>query len=137
MSGPGALTCRHGLTFDPAKESCAACDSEAQGPEPVELGEGELLCAEAVRRGLPSGFDVEADVVAAWRAARVRADRCVERSDELMAMDSPDAIRWEMAAAKWADTAIKAAKIVAGSVQIRERIAAADRADRIQAEREH
>lgn len=94
------------------------------------------MCAEAARRGLPDGFDVEELIYAQWRAADARAAHCIARSDELSESLDEDAIRWEAAAAKWADTAIKAAKIVATKVDLRERIAAADRADRLESQRE-
>lgn len=98
-----------------------------------------MLCLEASQRGLPDGFDVERLVFDAWKNANAQSDKCVRRSDALADIEDSDAIRWEMAAAKWADTAMKAAKIVAAEVQNRERIAAADRADRAQlaAERQH
>lgn len=133
---PGSYLCKHGRSFDPANESCPDCDAEPAGTEPIVLGDGELLCAEAERRGLPNGFDVEERVVGEWETARARSLKCAAYADTLISMSSDDAIRWEMAAAKWADTAIKAAKIVAGTVQVRERIAAADRADREHARQE-
>lgn len=137
---PAAYQCKHGKVFDPAKDSCAQCDAEPSADEDERPGEGEMLCAEAKRRGLPDGFDVEERIVAEWLTACERSEKCATRSDQLAdASDMESAIRWEMAAAKWADTSIKAAKIVAGTVQTRERVAAADRADRAQekAERQH
>jgi uncharacterized OB-fold protein len=130
-----AYTCKHGKTYDPAKDSCPDCDSETAAPEDDQPGEGELACAEAERRGLPDGFTVEARMWEAWQFASQRARLCIERADKL-ADDVEMSVKLEATAAKWADTAIKAAKLGAVNVLTRERIAAADRADRAQAKAE-
>jgi hypothetical protein len=71
----------------------------------------------------------------AWQFASQRARLCIERADKL-ADDVEMSVKLEATAAKWADTAIKAAKLGAVNVLTRERIAAADRADRAQAKAE-
>lgn len=101
------------------------------------LGEGELACAAAAARGLPDGFAVEERMWQAWKFATDRSEKCAGLADSLFEDSDIDmAVKLEANAAKWADTAIKAAKLGAAAVAIRERIAAADRADRLESQRE-
>lgn len=137
MARSPAYTCKHGTTFDPAKGSCPTCDSDDAEPDADQPGEGEILCAEAARRGLPDGLAVELALVEMMHFADGRKSLAAERAD--LAYDSADLesyARIESSAAKWADTAAKLSKAVQSKVDVRERIAAADRADRAQAKAE-
>ncbi len=144
------LTCAH-KTYDPARDSCSECTALAPTAEEIQPGEGELAVAEAARRGLPDGFEVEGltwrsfkDARREARECRALAAACFARGRMHLASDVMDptaedqARRWfaegaklKMAVAKAIDTQSKLIKLGAVVVQVRERIAAADRADRM------
>ena len=145
--------CPHGRTFDPAKTSCEECDATPAPIEPIQPGEGELAVAAAAARGLPDGLEVERLTWQAFtaarreaREARALAAMCIKRGQLHLEADILDTItedaarRWFAQAAAFKQTVAKALdvqskliKLGAVTVQVRERIAAADRADREQA----
>ncbi len=140
MAAATLLTCKHGKSYNPAKESCADCDAEPPTPEAPRPGEGELACAEAERLGLPNIYECEARAWESWSFARDRKFKLTELADRLFESMDPDdldrALKAEAIAAKWGDTEIKAEKLGGAPVIVRERIAAADRADREHARQE-
>jgi hypothetical protein len=134
---PAPYQCKHGKAFDPAKESCPQCDAEPATDDEIVLGEGELLCAEAQRRGLPDSLEVEERLWQGVAYARARKELWVERADSLYAGGAIDeALKAESIAVKWYAEEGKSARSAGEPAMTRERIAAADRADREQARQE-
>jgi hypothetical protein len=154
----GQSTCpRHpdAGAFRPAV-GCAGCASDP-APESTapKIGEGERLCAEAERRGLPDGMLTEDRMWSVWSTATKRAESAARvavflRSDlesalaanpHLTVTDAiasmPDlldyldlAVKYDAAAAKWMDVSVKAGKQATVSVLQRERAASQERAAR-------
>lgn len=133
----GNQTCpRHpGVTpFKASAGGCSACESDPADRGTTPPGPGERLCAAAQSRGLLDGLAVEVLVTKGWQRDEERADRCIARAEDLFDSGDPDdidrAIKLEGAAAKWADTAMKAAKIINAAVSLREELASEERTAR-------
>ena len=124
----------HAAPFKAAHGGCPDCDSDPADRARDRQGPGETLLIDARSRGLLDALGVEVLVTKGWQRDEARADRCIARAEQLYDTGDPDdldrAIKLEGAAAKWADTAMKAAKIVNAGVSLREELASEERAAR-------
>lgn len=126
----GLVTCKrhpHAPAFRPEVGCSERHDTDDERPEP---GDGEKACALAAARGLPDLLDTEARLWGLWRTALDRSMKCAGHADAAFDSDPEQAVKWEAAAAKWADVSIKAGKLAAEPVLVRERNAGLEKRQR-------
>lgn len=128
-----------------AHVGCSSChvDADAPATDDATPTEGEQLCEDAERRGLPDALEVEARMWAVWTLATKRAETCAALADQLSRIplgDSPPsgypfdldlAAKFEASAAKWMDVGVKAGKLATAPILHRERQARHDRRQRL------
>ena len=131
--GLSRCTLHPGTPAFAAHVGCADChaDDSPAGPEADVPGEGELLCREAARRNLPDAFEVESRMWTTWAFATKRSESCARIADEIGGDDFDKSAKYEAAAAKWADVAVKAGKLATAPVLHRERMAELERRARM------
>lgn len=120
---------------------CPICLSSPPVVE-SEPGEGERLCRDAERRGLPDAFEVEARMWNVWRMATRRSETAAAIADRLSQFPEdgaePNALfdldlaaKYEAVAAKYMDVSVKAGKLATVPVLHRERMAEMERRARL------